>query len=288
MLRDAVKRISILAAIAMSLVAAQADARSDASRSFTLAARQWLLIERMTNSALLAAMRIDVEPRLSAVHWSRDRFDRTLSELRYGDPALGLSATTRREIIETLDRVDIRWQRYDAIFREVSAAENVTDAQIRALTQSHEATTEALADMVGAYRHFIHSGVHHSILSPTIDGAEQLRARTQLLLRCLLSATYHQNDPQERRQLAEATRQFDRVLAGLANGDADLRLMAPPSSNIRGELARVETIWSETRPILNRAAEGGAVTEAEIAAVAENVNEMALPLTMALLMYLTL
>ncbi|NNG05958.1 MAG: hypothetical protein HKM95_17900 [Inquilinus sp.] len=289
---NAVRRTSGLAgiftAVALILAAVPAEARSDASRSFTLAARQWLLIERMTNSALLAALEIDVSPRLSAIHWSRDRFDRTQSELRDGDPLLGISPTTRPEIIGALNRVDARWQRYDSIFREIAASETISARQIRALTESHAETTEALAEMVDAYEHFVNGGYNHTILSTTIDGVEQLRAQTQLLLRALLTAAYHEDAASERQHLARSTQDFGRMLGGLIYGDPDLRLMPAPTQGIKDELKRVERMWLETQPILESAAVGDAVSESEIATVAQHANEMALPLTMALLMYLTL
>ena len=214
----------LFAAIFLILTAVPAEARSDAHRSFTLAGRQWLLIERMTNSALLAALGIDASPSLSSVHWSRNRFDRTQIELREGDSHLRLDPTTRPEILETLDRVDIRWRRYDSIFREIAASSSISEPQIHALIQSHTTTTEALLQMVDAYEHFVNGGSSHTILSSTIDGAGQLR----------------------------------------------------------------EDMWAEVYPILESAASGNAVTKDEIASVAQYANDMAVPLTMTLLMYLSL
>ena len=46
---------------------AQTLSRPQNHRSFTLAERQLLLIERMTNSVLLAALGIDASPSLNAV-----------------------------------------------------------------------------------------------------------------------------------------------------------------------------------------------------------------------------
>jgi len=278
----------LFAAIFLILTAMPAEARSDAHRSFTLAGRQWLLIERMTNSALLAALGIDASPGLNSVHWSRDRFDRTQIELREGDAHLRLDPTTRPEILETLDRVDIRWRRYDSIFREITASPSISEPQIHALIQNHTTTTEALLQMVDAYEHFVHGGSNHTILSSTIDGAGQLRAHTQLVLRGLLTIAYNQSAVRERQRLNQASIEFDRTLNGLIHGDPELRLLPAPTQEIRDELRKVELMWAEAYPILESAASGNAVTKDEIAAVAQYASDMAVPLTMTLLMYLSL
>ena len=286
--RENLNFAGIFAVVILILATLPADARSDSNRSLTMAGRQWLLIERMTNSALLAALGVDASPSLSTVHWSQDRFDGMQRELRDGDPHLGLTTTTRPETLETLDQVDLHWLRYDAIFREIVASAAISETQIRALTQSHAATIEAVGQMVGSFEHFVNGANHHTILSSSIDGTGQLRARTQLVLRGLLTVAYHKNAVEQRQVLAQSTRDFERTLKGLIHGDSELHLLSAPTQEIRDELMKVDQMWNEVRPILASAADGQAVTNEEIATVAQYANDMALPLTMALLMYLSL
>jgi hypothetical protein len=47
-------------------------------------------------------------------------------------------------------------------------------------------------------------------------------------------------------------------------------------------------MWKEVRPILDSAASGTAVNGDKIAVVARYANKMAVPLTMALIMYLNM
>ena len=112
MYRNAVGGCSKIAGIVCVLIviltASPAWAQTSNNRSFTLAERQLLLIERMTNSALLAALGVDAEPSLYAIHWSRDRFDRMQRDLRQGNPNLGLRPTTQPEIVESLGRADLQ------------------------------------------------------------------------------------------------------------------------------------------------------------------------------------
>ena len=128
----------LLAAAVLILAAWPAQAQTSNNRSVTLAERQLLLIERMTNSALLAALGIDASPGLNSIHWSRDRFDRMQRSLREGGPHLGLRPTTEPQILETLDQADLQWQRYDETFAEIVASGRVSKAQIDALTASHK------------------------------------------------------------------------------------------------------------------------------------------------------
>ena len=65
-------------------------------------------------------------------------------------------------------------------------------------------------------------------------------------------------------------------------------MLAAPTPEIRDELMKVDRMWRETLPILRAATDGRAVTNDQIAAVAQYSNDMAVPLTMALLMYLSL
>ncbi len=277
----------IVSVIILILAASPAEAESNNTRPFTLAERQLLLIERMTNSALLAALGIDASPGLSSIHWSRGRFDRMQTDLREGNPYIGLSPTTEPKILETLDQADSRWRRYDSIFGEIVASGKVSEAQVDALAVSHANTIEALRQMVDSYGYFVYGGRYHSILSSTINGTGRLRASTQLVLRSLMMAAYHDYATERRQQLAQSTKEFDETINGLIEGNPERRLLPAATREIRGELMKVEQMWTEVRPILKQAAAGEAVTKDQIATVAKYANDMAVPLTMALIMYLS-
>lgn len=284
--RTNLKVAGIFSVVILILAALPAEAQQSGNRSFTLAGRQWLLIERMTNSALLAALEIEASPSLGSIHWSRDRFDRTQTELRDGDAYLGVSPTTRPEILETLDNVDSRWRRYDVVFQEILTSASVSEAQIRVLAASHAETMEALGQMVDSYEYFVYGGSTHSMLSSAIEGTGDLRASTQLVLRGLLMAAYSGYEMQERQLLIQMMGDFDRTINGLIYGNSELRLLPAPNDEIRDELMKVELMWQEIRPILDSATVGDAATKDEIATVAQRANDMAVPLTKALIMYL--
>jgi hypothetical protein len=286
--RGKLKAAGILSVIIMTLAAFPAEAQAQNNRSFTLAGRQLLLIERMTNSALLAALGIDASPRLRSIHWSRDRFDRMQTELREGDPYIGLSPTTKPEVLVRLDRADLRWQQYETIFGEIVTSASVSKAQIRVLTASHAETIEALSQMVDSYKYFVHGGDYHSIMSSAINRTGQLRAGTQLVLRGLLMTVYYGYGVQERELLVQLTRDFDRTMNGLIHGDSELRLLPAATGEIRAELMKVDQMWSKVQRIVESAAAGEDVTNDQIATVAQHANDMAVPLTMALIMYLSI
>ena len=282
-------RLAALSSVVVSTLAAVPAAATDANsnRSFTLAGRQLLLIERMTNSALLTALRIDASPKLNAIHWSRDRFDQMQNDLRQGNANLGLDATAQPEILEKLDYADLRWRQYDAIFGKIVKSGKVSQAELTALTASHANTAEALGQMVDSYEYFVYGGRNHSILSTTINGTGQLRASTQLVLRRLMLTVYHNYAELERELLAQATKDFDQIITGLIDGNPERRLLPAATLEIREQLTKVQRMWKEVRPILDAAAAGQAVTKDQIATVAKYANNMAVPLTMALIMYLS-
>ncbi len=274
-----------LAAAILVLAGIPEPAQADGTRSFAMAGRQWLLIERMTNSALLAALDVQASPSMRSVHWSRNRFNQTHAELLVGDQRQG--GAVRPEILEALQRVDAQWRRYDVIFSGISASA-ITDEQVRQLTSSHADTIAALDQMVDAYEHYIHGGRNHSILSTTIDETGRLRAHTQRVLRSLLMVVYERGAQSDRRRLAQATGEFDQILNGLIHGDSELRLIQPPTAEIRDELLVVRGMWQEVLPVLEAAGNGETISGEQIATVAQYANDMAVPLTMALLMYLSL
>lgn len=276
----------LIAAVALLLAAPPARADWQNNRPFTLAGRQLLLIERMTNSALLAALGIDSSSGLRSIHWSRDRFKRVQADLRDGNPFIGLGPTTEPDILERLDQADSRWRRYDTVFEQIVASGKVTEAQVEALAANHAATSKALTDLVDSYGFFIYGGRYHSILSTTINGTGRLRASTQLVLRNLMMAAYNGYSGEQRKLLSEATKDFDRTIEGLIDGDPERRLLPAANQDIKSELMKVFQMWSEVRPILEQAAAGQAVTKNQIVAVANAANDMAVPLTMALIMYL--
>lgn len=277
----------IVSVVILILAASPAQAQVSNNRSFTMAERQLLLIERMTNSALLAALGIDASPGLNSIHWSRGRFSRMQTKLREGDPHFGLPPTREPEILKTLGRADLEWRQYDLIFGEIIASGRVSKAQIRALTASHATAIEALGQLVDSYEYFVYGGRHHSILSSTINGAGQLRSSTQHVLRSLMMAAYSGYAKPDRERLAQSTRNFDQTMNGLIDGDIERRLLPAASQEIRDELMKVLLMWKEVRPILDTAAAGKAVTKKQIATVAKYASDMAVPLTMVLIMYLS-
>ncbi len=278
---------AFLSVVVLTLAAFPAQATWQNNRPFTMAERQLLLIERMTNSALLAALGVDASPGLRSIHWSRDRFDRVQTDLRKGNPYIGLRPTSEPEILKSLDQADARWRQYDTIFADIVASRKVSESQMAALSASHVNVTEALKQAVDSYGFFVYGGRYHSILSTTINGTGRLRAGTQMVLRSLMMAAYHDYDAQQRQELERAVKEFEATINGLIDGDPERRLLPAATREIRGELSKVYEMWSEVRPILEQASAGIAVTKAQIAAVAKSANEMAVPLTMALIMYLS-
>lgn len=285
--RGELRIAGIVSAVIMILAASPTEAKWQNNQPFTLAGRQLLLIERMTNSALFATLGVDASPGLRSIHWSRDRFDQMQKSLREGNPYIGLTPTTQPEILQKLDQADLRWRQYDSIFEKIVASGKVTQAQVDALMASHANVMDALRQLVDSYGFFVYGGRYHSILSTTINATGRLRAGTQLVLRDLMMAAYHEYATEQRQQLAQATKDFEQTINGLIDGDAEHGLLPAATREIKSELTKVYQMWTEIRPILEQAAAGEAVTKDQVVTVAQHANDMAVPLTMALIMYLS-
>jgi len=283
------KFAGILACLAFILAALPAESRSDYNRSINLAGRQLLLVEQMTNGTMLAALGIDSEENIGNVRSARDLFSQTLRGLRDGDEELGLIPASRPEVIAEITRIEALWPRYDqtlqSILVSLMASSEISAPKIRQLTDIHMLMVEAVDQTVAAFEQYSHGGGTHSILSTTLNGSGQLRSNSQLVLGELLAIAFRSNDAQNRRLLGENTRAFDRTLAGLIEGDAELRLLPAPNEAIRAELGAIEQLWSQVRPTLLRIASGEAVDERSIATVYTVTSRMIEPLNAAALLY---
>ena len=101
-----------------------------------------------------------------------------------------------------------------------------------------------------------------------------------------MMAAHNKYAKEERQKLADSTREFDDVINGLINGDPERGLLAAATEEIKRELLKVHMMWRDVRPILDAAASGHPVSKDRIAIVARSANDMAVPLTIALIMYL--
>lgn len=287
--KPTVRTAGLLACLAIMLVASAAEARSDMNRSINLAARQWQLVEQMTNGTMLAALGIDSELNIRNVLQSYELFDETLAGLRHGDSELGLVAAERPEIVDQIQRVEDIWPRYgQAVLTVIEALEGssgVREDQVRDLADRHRLMIAAVEQAIDTFERYTHGGGTHSILTTTLNGSAHLRSQTQLIVGELLAIAYHDREEQNRRLLAEATRDFDRTLSGLIHGDPEMRLLPAANEEIRAELAKVERLWTEIRPILNSVASGGAVDQRSITTVSRYTTRMIPPLNMTSLMY---
>lgn len=279
----------ILTGIAITLAALPADARSGADRSINFAGRQSLLVEQMTNGAMLAVLGIDLNQNIRAVRSSRDLFDSTLHGLRNGDHELGLSATTRPEVLGELARIEALWPRFDqnlqSIITALTTSAGVPERLIGELSDTHTLLIEAVGRSADAYERYSLGGGDHSILSTTLNGAGHLRTQSQLMLGQLLAIVYDDREERNRRLLGEAASDFDRTLTGLIDGDPELQFLAAPTDEIRAEMAKVQRLWTEVRPILERVAGGDAVDDQSIITISRHTRRMLGPLNMTALMY---
>ena len=279
----------VLLCIGLIMATLPADARSTLNRSINMAAQQSLLTERMTNGTMLAVLGIDAERNIREVRSSRDLFNRTLRGLRSGDPELGLVPALHPEIIAEIERIEAFWPRYDrtlqGILTSLMASSEISDMQIRQLSDIHTLMIEAVGRTVGAFEHFSNGGNTYSIVTTTLSKSGQLRAHTQLVLGELLAVAYRSDDVQSRRMLGQATRDFDRALLGLIHGDIEMRLLPAPTLEIDAELTKVQRLWTEIRPILERISTGAEVDAALLATVSYATNRMIEPLNTAILMY---
>ena len=287
--KPTIRTAGLLACLALMLVASAAEARSNMNRSINLAARQWQLVEQMTNGTMLAALGIDSELNIRNVLQAHALFGDTLTGLRHGNSELGLIAAEHPEVVDQIQQVEDIWPRYGqavlTVIEEIERSAGVREDQVRNLADRHRRMIAAVEQKIATFERYSHGGGTHSILTTTLNGSAYLRSQTQLIVGELLAIAYHDREEENRRLLAEATRDFDRTLIGLIHGDAEMRLLPAANDEIRAELAKVERLWTEIKPILNSVANGGSVDQRSITTVSRYTTRMIPPLNMTSLMY---
>src|SRR6056297_873659 len=136
---------TILAALVGAMIAfgptgaamgSERDAVADGARKINLHGRQAMLVQRMAQTACLAAAGVEVEAQRTALADARERFDHTLRSLRTGDEAQGLLLPERdEEIMVQLNAVSRPWREYERAVEDAMAAPEITREQVAALAE---------------------------------------------------------------------------------------------------------------------------------------------------------
>ena len=231
------------------VLSAQAATKQEMAVVINLAGKQRMLTQKMSKEALLIAKGINVDANKANLRKTADLFDKTLMGLAQGDTELGLPKTEDAEILAQLDKVSGLWKNFKPSINAVLEG----DTSKIILEKIAKENLPLLKNMNAAVQMYAKAG--GSTLDPamatTINLAGKQRMLTQKMTKELLLVANNISADANKESLDKTAALFDRTLKGLLEGDEDLGLPGTKDAAIRDQLAMVQKLWSDYKPVLD-------------------------------------
>ncbi len=231
------------------VLSAQAATKQEMAVVINLAGKQRMLTQKMSKEALLIAKGINVDANKANLRKTADLFDKTLMGLAQGDTELGLPKTEDAEILAQLDKVSGLWKNFKPSINAVLEG----DTSKIILEKIAKENLPLLKNMNAAVQMYAKAG--GSTLDPamatTINLAGKQRMLTQKMTKELLLVANNISADANKESLDKTAALFDRTLKGLLEGDEDLGLPGTKDAAIRDQLAVVQKLWSDYKPVLD-------------------------------------
>lgn len=264
-----------------------ADASIEAQRKVNVSGRQRMLSQRMAKAACLMARDISFATTYDQLTQAYSLFQRSDTALRSGDEELGLGAEEIPDVLSALSAIDEPWTSYQTMLSGVVDTGSIEQEKLEDLDdQSRDVlkfmniavfkTARAYADVVQE----LPLG-----LTITIDVAGRQRMLTQKAVKeaCLMTVAA---DPElHAERLSETVDLFDQSLKALRDGYDDVGVVPAPTREIDRKLAEVAGLWQPVKAILDRAAEGEALSDRDLSKVARLSEPLLQTMNEAVMLY---
>ena len=198
----------VLVGIALVGLIGPAKADADPDRSFELSARQWHLVDQMTNATLFATLGLNSERGIRAIEQRRALFARTLNGLLRGDGELGLVAASEPEAAQRMARVDALWRRYDAalgtVLVQLRMAPRVAESDVEALMDAHAPISLAIDDATAATAGIIEHGLTHewdAIRIASLQALAAMGSDCEPVVAAIKRLQAHESEPEVLREI---------------------------------------------------------------------------------------
>ncbi len=250
-----------------------------------LAGKQRMLTQKMSKEVALIASGVDVSANVASLKASHDLFDKTLKGLRTGDEGLGLAGTSDGGITGCLDSVEGVWSKFGGSIAEITAAGSVSDEQLQVVATRNRPLLTVMNRCVKLFEKAVGDSGASAEIAMAINVVGRQRMLTQKMSKefFLLSAGYKPD--YQKGEIAKTIAQFDGALSGLINGDSVAGLPVAPSAEIKAQLEKVKGMWAPFKAVMEKAAAGEALTDADKKAVAAQNMPLLKAMNAAVVMY---
>jgi len=243
--------ISTLMIVSLCLITAQAMTKEEMGIAINLAGKQRMLTQKMSKEIFLIAKGIDAEGNKANLKATADLFDKTLKGLINGDAELGLVKSGNDAVDAQLGKVSDLWTEFRKNVDAVLGGDTAKEMLEKVATQNLP-LLDAMNRAVTLYERGVQSDLDPKMAS-VINHAGRQRMLSQKMTKELLLIGLGISPDLNKAYLKKTVFQFERVLKGLLDGDADLALDGAKDEAIRQQLEKVSKLWAEYKPILDKA-----------------------------------
>ncbi|MEA3276992.1 MAG: type IV pili methyl-accepting chemotaxis transducer N-terminal domain-containing protein [Pseudomonadota bacterium] len=249
-MRKQIARLIPVALMGLFLaVGSQAATKEEMGVTINLAGKQRMLTQKMSKEALLIAKGIDADANKASLEKTAALFDTTLAGLAAGDASLGLPETTDPAILEQLEVVRGQWVEFKGSIGAVLGGDTSTAVSDQ-IAQQNLPLLKEMNKAVQMYTKASGSTLDPAVAT-TINLAGKQRMLTQKMTKELLLVANGIDADTNKANLAKTVALFQRTLTGLLDGDADLGLPGTKDQAIRDQLAAVQGLWDQYKPVLD-------------------------------------
>ncbi|MCP4491183.1 MAG: hypothetical protein GY820_28290 [Gammaproteobacteria bacterium] len=240
-----------------TLSAAAGPTSSEYGVVLNLSGKQRMLTQKMSKEMMLIALNADVEGNLTNLEKTSSLFDKTLKGLRNGSVELRLPRTDSGRILRQLDKIDEIWASFYPVAKEVLKSRAVTKEQVAIVAKNNLPLLKQMNKAVGLYEKDAKKGGLKAApgLAATINLSGKQRMLTQKMSKEYLLIAYGHDIDNNKLNLLETYSLFERTLKGLLDGDETLGLPGTRPEHIRSQLAVVNGLWKEFKPIVEAGAD---------------------------------
>lgn len=221
-----------------------------------LSGKQRMLTQKMSKEIMLIALNENKQQNLTNLTNTANLFDKTLKGLRNGSEELHLPVTSEKRILRQLDKIEKIWGNFYSTVKSIITSGNVSTDQVALVAEQNLPLLKQMNKAVGLYEKDAKKGglKGEPGLAATINLSGKQRMLTQKMSKEFLLVAYNHDFENNKLSLLETYSLFERTLKGLKDGDDSLGLPPTNAPHIVEQLAVVNNLWVEFKPIVEFAA----------------------------------
>ncbi len=241
--------------------------------------------QRLMTKALQVGLKIESERSYEEFQESRAYYLEALQKLQTGDAAAGIPVPKEAELTEPLQALQEVWIQLDPLFNALVTSGEISRSDLGLLDQYDAVLVDLTGKVEGAYQKKLSRASLISIASVTAARAEHLTFEIEHMVTEMLLIAYGYEVELERQRLGKTMAAFEETLGGLVVGNFALKLIPPPTVEVKAQLRTVQRMWDEIAPDLARLAAGGDMDRQTVTRVVNRMEPLYLEMKKTVPLY---